>query len=67
MSKLLTSFHLKGITLKNRVVMSPMCQYSAEDGFANDWHFIHYGSRAVGGCGAIIQEATAISPEGRIT
>lgn len=67
MSKLLTSFHLKGITLKNRVVMSPMCQYSAEDGFANDWHFIHYGSRAVGGCGTIIQEATAISPEGRIS
>lgn len=67
MSKLLTSFHLKGITLKNRVVMSPMCQYSAEDGFANDWHFIHYGSRAIGGCGTIIQEATAVSPEGRIT
>lgn len=67
MSKLLTSFHLNGITLKNRVVMSPMCQYSAEDGFANDWHFIHYGSRAVGGCGTIIQEATAVSPEGRIT
>lgn len=67
MSKLLTSFQLKGITLKNRVVMSPMCQYSAEDGFANDWHFVHYGSRAVGGCGVIMQEATAISPEGRIT
>ncbi len=67
MSKLLTSFSLKGITLKNRVVMSPMCQYSSEGGFANDWHFLHYGSRAVGGCGAIIQEATAISPEGRIT
>lgn len=56
MSKLLTSFQLKGITLKNRVVMSPMCQYSSENGFANDWHFVHYGSRAVGGCGVIMQD-----------
>lgn len=47
--------------------MSPMCQYSAIDGFANDWHFAHYGSRAVGGAGLIIIEATAVSPEGRIT
>lgn len=47
--------------------MSPMCQYSAINGYANEWHFVHYGTRAVGGCGAIIQEATAISPEGRIT
>lgn len=47
--------------------MSPMCQYSAIEGLANDWHLIHYGARAVGGCGAIIVEATAVSPEGRIT
>ena len=47
--------------------MSPMCQYSAVDGFANDWHMVHYGSRAVGGAGLIIQEATAVAPEGRIT
>ena len=44
-----------------------MCQYSAQDGFANDWHLVHLGSRAVGGAGLLIQEATAVSPEGRIT
>lgn len=55
------------ITLKNRIVVSPMCQYSAVDGFANNWHLVHLGSRAVGGASAIIQEATAISPEGRIS
>jgi 2,4-dienoyl-CoA reductase-like NADH-dependent reductase (Old Yellow Enzyme family) len=58
---------LRGLTLKNRIVVSPMCQYSAEDGFANDWHFVHLGSRAVGGASLIIIEATAVSPEGRIT
>lgn len=47
--------------------MSPMCQYSATDGFANHWHFVHYASRAIGGCAVIMQEATAVSPEGRIT
>ncbi len=52
---------------KNRIVVSPMCQYSAQDGYANDWHLVHLGSRAVGGAGLIIQEATAVSPEGRIT
>ncbi|MBK1438619.1 NADH:flavin oxidoreductase/NADH oxidase [Parapedobacter sp. ISTM3] len=56
-----------GLTLKNRLVVSPMCQYSAEDGFANDWHLVHLGSRAVSGVSAVIQEATAVSPEGRIT
>lgn len=55
------------IILKNRIIMSPMCQYSAVDGFPNNWHFVHYLTRAVGGVGAIIQEATAISPEGRIS
>ena len=52
---------------RNRLAVSPMCQYSAEEGFANDWHMVHYGSRATGGAGLIIQEATAVFPEGRIT
>jgi 2,4-dienoyl-CoA reductase-like NADH-dependent reductase (Old Yellow Enzyme family) len=67
MSKLFTPITIKSVTLKNRIVISPMCQYSASDGFANDWHLVHLGSRAVGGAGLIIQEATAVSPEGRIT
>lgn len=67
MSKLLAPFTIKSVTLRNRIVISPMCQYSSSDGFANDWHLVHLGSRAVGGAGLIIQEATAISPEGRIT
>lgn len=67
MSILFTPITIKSVTLKNRIVISPMCQYSATDGFANDWHLVHLGSRAVGGAGLIIQEATAISPEGRIT
>ena len=58
---------IKNITLKNRLGMSPMCMYSATDGFANDWHLVHYGTRAVGGTALIIQEATAVTPEGRIT
>ena len=67
MVKLFEPLALRGITLKNRIVVSPMCQYSAQDGFANDWHLVHLGSRAVGGAGLIIQEATAVSPEGRIS
>ncbi len=67
MSKLLSPLTIKNITFKNRIVISPMCQYSSEDGFANDWHMVHLGSRAVGGASLIIQEATAVSPEGRIT
>jgi 2,4-dienoyl-CoA reductase-like NADH-dependent reductase (Old Yellow Enzyme family) len=67
MSILLSPLQIKDVTLKNRIVMSPMCQYTAIDGYANDWHKVHYGSRAVGGTGMIIQEATAVSPEGRIT
>jgi 2,4-dienoyl-CoA reductase-like NADH-dependent reductase (Old Yellow Enzyme family) len=58
---------IRGIQLKNRIVVSPMCEYSSADGFANDWHLVHLGSRAVGGAGLIIAEATAVSPEGRIT
>ncbi|MDP2113795.1 MAG: oxidoreductase, partial [Bacteroidota bacterium] len=67
MSKLLSPFIIKDIVFKNRIAVSPMCQYSAVDGFANDWHLVHLGSRAVGGAALIIQEATAVSPEGRIT
>ncbi|WAC09406.1 NADPH dehydrogenase NamA [Dyadobacter pollutisoli] len=66
-SQLFTPFTLKSITLKNRLVVSPMCQYSSVDGFANDWHLVHLGSRAVGGAGLLITEATAVSPEGRIS
>lgn len=67
MSSLFSPITLRSITLKNRIAVSPMCQYSGEDGFANDWHLVHLGGRAVGGGGLIIQEATAVSPEGRIS
>ncbi len=66
-SLLFSLLQIKSIILRNRMVISPMCQYSAEDGFANDWHLVHLGSRAVGGASLIIQEATAVSPEGRIS
>ena len=66
-SKLFFPLSIKSITLKNRIVISPMCQYSAKDGFANDWHLVHLGSRAAGGAGLIIQEATSVCPEGRIS
>jgi len=58
---------IKSVTLRNRIGVSPMCQYSSEDGTATDWHLVHLGSRAVGGAGLVIAEATAVSPEGRIT
>lgn len=67
MSVLFSPLTIKNITLKNRIVVSPMCQYSAVDGFANDWHLVHLGSRAIGGAALVIQEATAVSPEGRIS
>jgi NADPH2 dehydrogenase len=62
-------FKVKGLQLKNRIVMAPMCQYSVdkEDGIPNDWHFVHYVSRAIGGTGLIIMEMTSVTPEGRIT
>ncbi|MFS2117437.1 oxidoreductase, partial [Herbaspirillum frisingense] len=66
-SQLFSPLSLRGITLPNRIAVSPMCQYSAEDGFVNDWHLVHLGSRAVGGAGLVIMEATAVVPEGRIT
>lgn len=67
MAKLFDEFRLKDVTLRNRIAVSPMCQYSSDDGFPNDWHFVHLGSRAVGGAGLVIVEATAVSPEGRIS
>jgi 2,4-dienoyl-CoA reductase-like NADH-dependent reductase (Old Yellow Enzyme family) len=58
---------LRGLTLRNRIVVSPMCQYSCDDGFANDWHFVHLASRAVGGAGLVFTEATAVTADGRIS
>jgi 2,4-dienoyl-CoA reductase-like NADH-dependent reductase (Old Yellow Enzyme family) len=66
-SKLFSPLQIKSLTFKNRMAISPMCQYSATDGFANDWHLVHLGSRASGGAALIIQEATAVAPEGRIS
>src|SRR5262245_17070555 len=57
----------RSVTLANRIVVSPMCQYSCTDGFATDWHLVHLGSRAIGGAGLVITEATAVLPEGRIS
>lgn len=67
MSALYTPFKLKDVTLRNRIAVPPMCQYSAVDGFTNDWHQTHYSSIARGGAGLVIVEATGVSPEGRIT
>jgi 2,4-dienoyl-CoA reductase-like NADH-dependent reductase (Old Yellow Enzyme family) len=64
---LFTPITFRGLTIRNRIGVSPMCQYSAEDGFASDWHLVHIGSRALGGAGLIIMEATGVQPEGRIT
>jgi 2,4-dienoyl-CoA reductase-like NADH-dependent reductase (Old Yellow Enzyme family) len=66
-SQLFSSIQIKSLLFKNRIAISPMCQYSSEDGFANDWHLVHLGSRASGGAALIIQEATAVCPEGRIS
>ncbi|MEO8516519.1 MAG: NADH:flavin oxidoreductase/NADH oxidase [Flavobacterium sp.] len=65
--QLFSPIQIKSLILKNRIAISPMCQYSAQDGFANNWHLVHLGSRASGGAGLIIQEATSVSPEGRIS
>lgn len=67
MSELFTPYTLKDITLRNRIAVPPMCQYSAVDGMPNDWHYAHYAGLARGGAGLVIVEATAVSPEGRIT
>jgi 2,4-dienoyl-CoA reductase-like NADH-dependent reductase (Old Yellow Enzyme family) len=67
MSELFSPLKIRNITLKNRIAMSPMCQYSATEGFANDWHLAHYGARATGGTGLIIVEATGVTPNARIS
>ncbi len=67
MSRLFTPFTIRGVTIRNRIFVSPMCQYSSDDGFPTDWHLVHLGSRAVGGAGLVFQEATAVSAEGRIS
>ncbi len=64
---LLSPLTIRGVTFRNRIVMSPMCQYSAHEGLANDWHLVHLGSRAVGGVALVMVEATAVTPEGRIS
>lgn len=67
MSPLFSAFSLRDVTLKNRIVVSPMCQYSADQGVPEAWHLVHLGARAIGGAGLVLTEATAVSPEGRIT
>ena len=67
MSILFSPIELRSITFRNRIFVSPMCQYSSHDGLANNWHLVHLGSRAVGGAGLVMVEATAVSPEGRIS
>lgn len=67
MNHLFSPLTIRSLTIRNRIGVSPMCQYSSVDGFANDWHVQHIGSRAAGGAGLVIMEATGVSPEGRIT
>jgi 2,4-dienoyl-CoA reductase-like NADH-dependent reductase (Old Yellow Enzyme family) len=64
---LFDELQIRAATLRNRIVVSPMCEYSSTDGFANDWHLVHLGSRAVGGASLVFTEASAVSPEGRIS
>lgn len=67
MPNLFDPLSIRDLTFRNRIVVSPMCEYSSTDGFANDWHLVHLGSRAVGGAGLVMTEATAVTPEGRIS
>ncbi|HEY8956413.1 NADH:flavin oxidoreductase/NADH oxidase [Chitinophaga sp.] len=67
MSHLFSPLQLREVTFRNRIAVSPMCEYSSTDGFANNWHLVHLGSRAVGGAGLVLTEAAAVSPEGRIS
>ena len=67
MSKLFSPLRIRGVEFKNRIGVSPMCQYSSVDGAPTDWHLVHLGARAAGGAGFVLQEATAVSPEGRIS
>src|SRR3954447_3070177 len=64
---LLTPLTLRGVTFRNRIAVSPMCQYSCDEGLANDWHLVHLGSRAVGGAALVMVEATAVTRDGRIS
>ena len=66
-SSLFSPLQVRGVTLRNRIVVSPMCEYSSQDGLANDWHVVHLGSRAVGGAGAVLTEAAAVTADGRIS
>jgi 2,4-dienoyl-CoA reductase-like NADH-dependent reductase (Old Yellow Enzyme family) len=66
-SSLFSPLRQRDVTLRNRIVVSPMCEYSSRDGFANDWHMVHLGSRAVGGAGAVLTEASAVTADGRIS
>lgn len=67
MTHLFAPFEIRGVTLRNRIAVSSMCQYSSIDGFANDWHLVHLGSRAAGGAGLVMTEAAAVEPRGRIS
>src|SRR6202021_2223291 len=67
MAHLFDSLVIRDVKFANRVFVSPMCQYSSTEGYANDWHFVHLASRAVGGAGLVLTEATAVLPEGRIS
>src|SRR3982074_2082097 len=64
---LFSPLKIRDVAFSNRIAVSPMCQYSSEDGFANDWHLVHLGSRAVGGAGLVCMEATAVEARGRIS
>ena len=67
MPRLFEPLTIRSVTFTNRIFVSPMCEYSSDDGFANDWHLVHLGARAVGGAGLVFTEATAVTPEGRIS
>src|SRR5919112_2841055 len=67
LTSLFSPLTIRGVTLRNRIVMSPMCQYSAREGMADDWHLVHLGSRAVGGVALVMVEATAVTRDGRIS
>src|SRR6476660_1384277 len=67
MPHLFEPLEIRDVTFRNRIAVSPMCQYSSEDGFANEWHFVHLGSRAVGGAALVITEANAVEARGRIS
>jgi len=67
MPNLFDPLPIRDVTLPNRIVVSPMCLYSCTDGFANEWHLVHLGSRAVRGAGLVMTEATAVTPEGQIS